>query len=274
MILFSDCKVNIGLDITARRADGYHDISTVMVHIPWHDIVELLPAKGDTPSLTVIGRGVDCPPEKNLVMRAFRIMEREYGIPPVDIILEKIIPDGAGLGGGSADAATTLKGLNEMFGLGADSKRFAELASEIGADCPFFIYDTPMYCTGIGTEMHPVDVNLSGYILLVAKPEGVSVSTREAYSRVVPEIPEVPLTDFLRLPVGMWQGRIKNDFEPSVFAVAPRVRMLKEMMMEEGAVYASMSGSGASVFGFFDNDKLAENARGRCSQMVSMMCRL
>ena len=274
MILFSDCKINIGLDITARRADGYHDISTVMIHIPWHDVIELLPAQTDVPSLRVIGRSVDCPAEKNLVMRAFRIMEREYGIPPVDIVFEKIIPDGAGLGGGSADAATTLKGLNEMFGLGIDSRRLAELASEIGADCPFFIYDKPMYCTGIGTDMRPIDVDLSGFYLLVAKPEGVSVSTREAYSRVCPEIPEVALPDLVRMPVETWQGRVKNDFEPSVFAVAPQVRMLKEIMLEGGAVYASMSGSGASVFGIFDNDKLADAARERCGTLMSMMCRL
>ena len=259
MILFSDCKINIGLDITARRPDGYHDISTVMVHIPWHDIIELLPAKGNAPSLTVVGRNVDCPPEKNLVMKAFRVMEREYGIPPVDIVLEKIIPDGAGLGGGSADAATTLKGLNEMFGLNVDSRRLAELASEIGADCPFFIYDTPMYCTGIGTVM---------------QPEGVSVSTREAYSRVVPQIPDVALPELIDLPVEMWQGRVKNDFESSVFSVAPQVRELKEMMLAEGAAYASMSGSGASVYGIFNDDKLADNARSRCGSLISMMCRM
>lgn len=274
MILFSDCKINIGLDITARRPDGYHDISTVMVHIPWHDIIELLPAKGNAPSLTVVGRNVDCPPEKNLVMKAFRVMEREYGIPPVDIVLEKIIPDGAGLGGGSADAATTLKGLNEMFGLNVESRRLAELASEIGADCPFFIYDTPMYCTGIGTVMQPVDVDLAGRLLLVAKPEGVSVSTREAYSRVVPQIPDVALPELIDLPVEMWQGRVKNDFESSVFSVAPQVRELKEMMLAEGAEYASMSGSGASVYGIFNDDKLADNARSRCGSLISMMCRM
>ncbi len=274
MILFSDCKINIGLDITARRPDGYHDISTVMVHIPWHDIIELLPAKGNAPSLTVVGRNVDCPPEKNLVMKAFRVMEREYGIPPVDIVLKKIIPDGAGLGGGSADAATTLKGLNEMFGLNVESRRLAELASEIGADCPFFIYDTPMYCTGIGTVMQPVDVDLAGRLLLVAKPEGVSVSTREAYSRVVPQIPDVALPELIDLPVEMWQGRVKNDFESSVFAVAPQVRELKEMMLAEGAEYASMSGSGASVYGIFNDDKLADNARSRCGSLISMMCRM
>ena len=274
MILFSDCKINIGLDITARRPDGYHDISTVMVHIPWHDIIELLPAKGNAPSLTVVGRNVDCPPEKNLVMKAFRVMEREYGIPPVDIVLEKIIPDGAGLGGGSADAATTLKGLNEMFGLNVDSRRLAERASEIGADCPFFIYDTPLYCTGIGTVMQPVDVDLAGRLLLVAKPEGVSVSTREAYSRVVPQIPDVALPELIDLPVEMWQGRVKNDFESSVFSVAPQVRELKEMMLAEGAEYASMSGSGASVYGIFNDDKLADNARSRCGSLISMMCRM
>ncbi len=274
MIFFSDCKINIGLDITARRPDGYHDISTVMIHVPWHEPVELLPSSGPEPTLTVIGRGVDCPPEKNLVMRAFRIMEREYGIPPVDIVLEKIIPDGAGLGGGSADAATTLRGLDKLFGLGLAPARLAELASEIGADCPFFIYDKPMYCTGTGTTMRPVDIDIEGYWLVVAKPAGVAISTRVAYAGVTPRIPDVPLPELLRLPVNQWQGKVKNDFEPSVFAVAPRIKDVKDMMLSEGAVFASMSGSGASVFGLFDSDKLAESACGRCTGMASMMCRL
>ena len=137
MILFSDCKINIGLDITARRPDGYHDISTVMVHIPWHDIIELLPAKGNAPSLTVVGRNVDCPPEKNLVMKAVRLLEDLTEIPASDIYLHKVIPDGAGMGGGSADAAFTLMALNEMYGLGISLEDLVDLASKLGADCPF-----------------------------------------------------------------------------------------------------------------------------------------
>lgn len=274
MVFFSDCKVNIGLDITSRRPDGYHDISTVMLHVPWFDMIELLPSSGTETTLTVMGRGVDCPPEKNLVMRAFRIMEREYNIPPLDIVLEKTIPDGAGLGGGSADAGTMLCAINEMFDLCIEPRHLAELASEIGADCPFFIYDQTMYCTGTGTTMQPISLDLGGHWLVVAKPEGVAISTREAYAGVTPRIPETPLPELLLLPVDQWQGKVKNDFEPSVFAVAPKIKDLKEMMVAEGAVYASMSGSGAAVFGLFDSDKLAEKVWAHCNGMPSMMCRL
>lgn len=251
MLAFAPCKINIGLDIVAKRPDGYHDIVTAMVPVPWCDIVEAVPAAGPESTLTVLGRKVDCPPEKNLVMRALRAMQTRYGIPEVDLTLQKIVPDGAGLGGGSSDASTTLLILNDLFELNRPKEELAEVAATLGADCPFFIFGRPMLCTGTGTEMRPIDINLSGLTLLIAKPQGVCVSTKEAYAGVKPTTPAAPLPDLLRLPISQWQGHIKNDFEASIFPIAPQCAALKAQMLAHGAIYASMTGSGAAVFGLF-----------------------
>ena len=166
MIFFTTCKVNIGLNIVARRQDGYHDIETLMVPIDWHDVLEIVPAKGDKTTLTVLGRQVDCAPEDNLVMKAYRALDAVTPLPPVDIYLEKIVPDQAGLGGGSADASFTLTGLNEMFSLGLSKERLAEIAATLGADCPLFVYNRPMLATGTGTTLQPVDIDLTHYYIV------------------------------------------------------------------------------------------------------------
>lgn len=258
MLAFAPCKINIGLDIVAKRPDGYHDIVTAMVPVPWCDIVEAVPA-GSRSTLTVLGRKVDCPEEKNLVMRALRAMQQRYAIPDVNLTLQKIVPDGAGLGGGSSDASTTLLILNDMFGLDRPKEELAEVAATLGADCPFFIYQRPMLCTGTGTVMRPIHIDLSGLTLLIAKPQGVSVSTKEAYAGVRPAPPAEPLSELLSLPVGQWQGRVKNDFERSIFPLAPQCAALKRQMLASGAVYASMTGSGAAVFGLFTDSAKAKS---------------
>ena len=264
MVTFSDCKINLGLYITGVRPDGYHNIETVMLHVPWHDILEVVPAPaGCDTSLTVIGRRVDCPPEKNLVMKAHRALETHVGhpLPPVQIILKKIIPDGAGLGGGSADATHTLRLLNQYHNLGLDSAHIAAIAARIGADCAFFAYDTPMLARGIGDILEPVSADLNGLTLLVAKPSGVSISTAEAYAGVTIATPRMPLRQAILRPVDEWQGIIHNGFEQSVFAKAPVVKSYKDIMITNGAVYAAMSGSGAAVFGLFPSAEAAAEAR-------------
>lgn len=251
MVTFSCCKINIGLDIVGRRPDGYHDIVTAMVPVPWHDVIEIVPAPAV--SLVTLGRPVDCPPEKNLVMKAYRALAERFSLPPFKIILQKIVPDGAGLGGGSADATFTLRLLNDACRLGLSADEIAEIAASIGADCPFFAYDRPMLATGIGTDLSPIDLDISGLWTLIAKPRGIAISTKQAYAGVSPARPAEPLTELLRLPVDQWQGRIKNDFEPSIFALAPQVGALKEKMLRAGAIYASMSGSGSAVYGLFSS---------------------
>ena len=260
MILFPNAKINLGLDILSRRPDGYHDIATVMVPTRWRDILEIVPARGSETTLTVTGRDLgDCPPERNLVMRAYRALaEKTDGLPPVDIYLRKVIPDGAGLGGGSADAAFTLKGLNSLFNLGFSDADLADVAATLGADCPFFVYNRPMLCTGTGTELSPIELPaLQGHALLIVKPP-VSVPTTAAYRGVRPALPAEPIPSILASgDIASWQGRLKNDFEPSVFAAFPEVERVYRAMLSLAPLYASMSGSGSAVYGIFEGDILS-----------------
>ncbi|MBO4870907.1 MAG: 4-(cytidine 5'-diphospho)-2-C-methyl-D-erythritol kinase [Muribaculaceae bacterium] len=255
MITFPNAKINLGLNIVQRRDDGYHNIETVFYPIPLTDVLEIVPSASGETSLTCYGRPVDCPVEKNLVMKAFRLMEREYGVPPVEIHLYKHIPDGAGLGGGSSDASHTLLMLNEMNNLGLTRERLAELASTLGADCPFFIYNRPMMATGIGDVFTPVDLNLNGYTLALIKPD-VSVPTAQAYARVQPAQPTTHVDEIITWPIDMWDGQLNNDFEPSVFAAHPQLWGIKLRLLEAGAVYAAMSGSGSAMFGIFKADNV------------------
>lgn len=267
MILFPNAKINIGLHILRKRPDGYHDIETVMYPVPWTDILEIVPARGEETTLTVTGRGVACPPEKNLVMKAYRALDAVTPLPPADIFLHKIIPDGAGLGGGSADAAFTLTGLNSLFALGLSDGELAEIAGTIGADCPFFIGNRPMLCTDTGTTLTPFGLSLAGMTVAIVK-SAVSVPTAAAYAGVTPKIASPSLPELLSaLSPGEWSGKIVNDFEASVFAAYPVVGEIKRALAERGAVYVAMSGSGSAVYALFDDtyinkgDKLAESLK-------------
>lgn len=254
MVTFPNAKINFGLDILDRRTDGYHDISTVMVPVPWCDILEVVPAKDGRDSLTTTGRQVDCPPEKNLVMRAVRALREHFEFPGVDIHLHKVIPDGAGLGGGSADAAFTLTAIDSLYGLNAGKDSLARIVSAVGADCPFFIYNVPMLCTGIGTDLSPLSFTLPEPLWIAIVKPPVSVPTKEAYSHVVPWLPEVDVAEIVTaVDCRRWQGQLKNDFEVSVFPRYPRIGQIKAGLLAMGAVYASMSGSGSAVFALFDN---------------------
>lgn len=259
MITFPNAKINLGLNIVERRPDGYHNIETVFYPIPLNDVLEIVPARDGETTLQCYGNPVDCPVEKNLVMKAYRLMQERYGIQPVEIHLYKHIPDGAGLGGGSSDAAHVLVMLNKMFELGISDADLAAMAVTLGADCAFFVYNRPMMATGIGDVLSPLDVNLKGKTLLLVKPP-VGVDTRTAYSRVVPAKPTVDLAQTIAQPVESWDGLLVNDFEPSVFAALPQLWLIKAQLMDAGAQYAAMSGSGSTVFGIFNSDKLAETA--------------
>lgn len=264
MIVFPHCKINLGLYIERRRPDGYHDIATVMVPVGWTDVLEIVPGKSAVTTLTCYGRTVDCPPEKNLVMKAYRALSDELGgLPPVDIYLQKVVPDGAGLGGGSADAAATITCLNDMLHLDLTPERMAAVAARVGADCPLFVYQRPMLATGTGTDLTPVDFTLDGFTLLIAKPQGCSIPTARAYAGVTPSgtAPDIPA--ILRQPVGQWQSALCNGFEPSVIAQATAIGRVKQTMLDCGATYAAMSGSGAAVFGLFASRTAAEIARAQ-----------
>lgn len=261
MLLFPNAKINLGLNVTSRRRDGYHEIITLMVPIESHDILEIVPAADGIDSLCCSGRSVECPMEKNLVYKALIAMRKRYDVPAVRMYLDKQTPDGAGLGGGSADAACTLMGLNELFGLGASKQDLAEIASGIGADCPFFIYNRPMLCTGIGTTFSPVELDLPEPLYIVVVKPSVSVPTREAYASLIPKLPEHDIAQVVKLPMDQWRGKLVNDFEPTVFSRYPEVGEIKQKLYDMGAVYASMSGSGSALFGLFDRDLSADEIK-------------
>lgn len=251
MVVFPNCKINLGLNILRRRPDGYHDIETVMYPVPWTDILEVVPAQFED-TLTVTGNGVDCPPEKNLVIKAVRALRAVCDFPAVDIHLHKIVPDGAGLGGGSSDAAFTLTAINGLFGLGLTDAQLADVAATIGSDCPFFVYNRPMLSTGRGTDLAPVDVSLSGLWLVIVKDKASHVSTAQAYAGVTPDATATPVAEIIQTDVQEWSGALVNKFEESVFAVAPEVAAIKYRLADAGAIYTAMTGSGAAVFGLFD----------------------
>ena len=251
MITFPNAKINIGLYVTSRRPDGYHNLETLFYPIELRDILEIVPAQGSESSLTVTGIAVDGDPEQNLVMRAYRLLQKEYNVPAVDIYLHKVIPFGAGLGGGSADAAYALVMLRDMFNLPLSDDELAQRASRLGADCPFFIYNRPLIATGIGDCFTSTDFSLKGLHIVLVKPS-IAVSTAEAYAHVTPQNPQTPLADGLPQPIEQWRECVSNDFEKSVFPAHPRIAAIKQRLYDMGAVYASMSGSGSSVFGIFD----------------------
>jgi len=275
MILFPGCKINLGLRVLGRRPDGYHNIESVMVPVGWTDILEILPPTQSDVRLICTGRHIDCPPEKNLVIKAYRTMQQRFDIHPVDIVLEKIVPDAAGLGGGSADAAATIVALNRHFGLSLDNKEMARVAASIGADCPFFVYNRPMLATDTGTTLTAVDVpGIKGLTLLIVKPESVSISTAAAYAGISLCDSGDSVLTIIQKPVEYWQNHLVNDFESSIFPLAPEIKRIKETLLASGAVYASMSGSGSAVFGLFKDETVARQAADKFKSYPHFFARL
>ena len=254
MIIKAHCKINIGLNILRRREDGYHDIETIMVPVRGlHDVVEVVASDNSEVRFEQRGIVVDCPAEKNLCVRAARLMQAEYGIGGVAITLDKRVPFGAGLGGGSADATAVIVAINEIYTLGLSKERLAELAARLGSDTPFFVYDEAQICRGRGEVMTPIEVPLQGLWLAVVKPTNEGVSTAEAYGGVKPQLPERGLEELIASPVGAWRDCIGNDFEAHIFEAHPRIAEIKAMLYDKGAIYAAMSGSGSALFGIFES---------------------
>ena len=261
MILRANCKINLGLDVLRRRDDGYHELETVMVPVRGlADEVEVTRREVPGVGFRAEGLTVDCDPEDNLCIKAFRLMRERYGVDGVEIRLDKRVPSGAGLGGGSSDATAVVLALDELFGLRLPEEELIACAAALGSDTAFCVRNVSQLCTGRGEIMSPVALDLQGLWLAIVKPsEGVS--TREAYAGVTPRVPAVPLSERLRRPVSEWQGLVTNDFEPTVFAAHPSVRAAKEELLAAGALYASMSGSGSAVFGLFDDPQKAAALR-------------
>lgn len=269
MICYPNVKINLGLRVLRRRPDGYHDLETLFV--PYHGITDILEViTGDDYSRTIgsmqgemvqavspdgklmisISRegGVDWNPLEDLTAKAYFLLSADYKLPPMKIFLQKRSPVGAGLGGGSADAAFALRAMSELGNLGLDDETLAGYASRLGSDCAFFIYNRPMMGKGRGEILKPFDIDLSSYKLEVVVPDGISVSTAEAYRGITPSEEGESLEHTLRRPVSQWKDCLVNDFEKTVFAVHPQLAEIKASLYEKGAAYAAMSGSGSALF--------------------------
>ncbi len=251
IVVYPNAKINIGLRVIERRDDGFHNIETLFYPIPVCDILEIV----ESDSLGINYYGIpfllpDNSIENDLCIRAYRLLQQDYHLPPVTIHLYKKIPVGAGLGGGSSDAAFTLKALNTLFSLNLSTSQLASYAETLGSDCPFFIYNRAMFGEGKGEILSPFDVPLSDYDIRVVTPN-IKISTGEAYSHIVPDKSGQGLKKLLKLPVEQWRCRIINDFETVMFERHTVLFAEKEKMYSDGAVYASMSGSGPSIYGIF-----------------------
>lgn len=267
MISFPNAKINLGLNIIGKRVDGYHDIETVFYPVKWFDILEFVPTTSVSTQFFLSGLPVAGDASSNLVIKAFDILKKDFNLPELDIYLRKQIPMGAGLGGGSADAAFMISMLNDCFKLEIPVQEQLVYASRLGADCAFFIHNRPMAAHGIGNEFSEISIDLSGYHILLVKPE-IHISTAEAYASCHKGQWNVGLDRVIKMPVSEWKDYLYNDFEISVFRQYPVIRNIKTLLYESGAVYAAMSGSGSTVFGIFDSqidkDMFASDLRPVC----------
>ncbi|HZJ80118.1 MAG TPA: 4-(cytidine 5'-diphospho)-2-C-methyl-D-erythritol kinase [Dysgonamonadaceae bacterium] len=257
MICFPNAKINLGLNIVSKRKDGYHNIETIFYPIGLKDALEVLPSENnDIYTLFSSGIDVGANPETNLVVKALNLMRSQKHIPNVDIHLLKKIPSGAGLGGGSSDGAFMLNLLNNTFALGFTNHELHQFAVKLGADCAFFLNNKPAFAFGIGDKLENIELSLEHYYVLLVKPN-ISVSTKEAYAEIVPKQPEISLKEIVKLPVHEWRNYMHNDFEAPIFKKHPAIAQIKQTLYDNGAVYASMSGSGTSVYGFFDKKPIS-----------------
>lgn len=275
MICYPNVKINLGLKVLRKREDGYHDLETLFLPYPGiADCLEII--TGDDYSRTLSGlreqypsltqaisedgklmitlarrEGVDWDPLKDLTAKAYFLLNAQYDLPPMKIYLEKRSPVGAGLGGGSSDAAFALRMISTLVNLELSDEQLASYAAQLGSDCAFFIYNRPMFGSGRGEILEPFELDLTGYRVEVFIPEGIAVSTADAYRGIVPHEPEVPLKEILRRPVSSWKDCLDNDFEQTVFAKYPALAEVKAELYKKGAIYAAMSGSGSAFFGIF-----------------------
>ena len=289
MINFVNAKINLGLNIISKREDGYHNLETVFYPVglfngtplnpeSFCDILQIHPYDSfHEDEFYFSGNHIDCPINKNLVYKAataFRKRAEEKGVTigKLRITLEKHIPDGAGLGGGSADAAFTLRMLNSLFSFPFSKQELIEIAATLGADCPFFIENRPVLASGIGEIMQPAELDLSGYWCVILKPD-IYISTKEAFSGIIPRSPGYSLRDVTALPPELWEKEgLKNDFEQHIFQAYPLLKKLKEFLLNHSALYSAMSGSGSSIFGIFRNEISAREALYHSRTDIDPLC--
>lgn len=258
MLCFPNAKINLGLNITEKRSDGFHNIKTVFYPIGWNDALEIILVNQEEVdsglkqefNIHLSGLKIQGELKDNLLYKAYYLIKAITPVPPIEVYLHKNLPMGAGLGGGSADAAFFINLLNEQLNLNLSEDVRLNVARQLGSDCAFFIKNKPVYATQKGDVFSPISVDLSNYFIVVVYPN-VHSNTKEAYSLVKPKQPDVSIPDVLKLPIEQWKDLLKNDFELSIFSKYPIVQDVKEKLYENGAIYACMSGSGSAVFGIF-----------------------
>jgi 4-diphosphocytidyl-2-C-methyl-D-erythritol kinase len=253
MVIFPNAKINLGLSVLKKRGDGFHTIESVMYPLPLSDALELVIAADNKFEFTVSGMDIPGSPENNLCMKAWKLMQDSYNLPKIKIHLRKAIPMGAGLGGGSADGAFTIKLVDQVFDLDLSVDIMENFARRLGSDCAFFIQNKPAMAFNKGDRLKPIEIDLTGYFLVLVKPE-VHISTAEAYSGIKPRVPEIPVNEIIQLPVDEWKDLLKNDFEESIFNSHPVLGEIKDMLYHSGAIYASMSGSGSAIYALFKKE--------------------
>lgn len=249
MLTFPNAKINLGLRITEKRPDGFHNLQSCFYPVGWRDVLEVIPAGAF--GFSSSGLPIPGAADTNLCVRAYNLLKTDFDLPPVQLHLHKMVPVGAGLGGGSADAAFTLTLLNDRFKLGLTVPSLEEYARRLGSDCAFFVQNRPVYCVEKGDVFEDIAVDLRGYYGLLVYPN-LAISTAEAYAAIRPRRPETVLRDELRAPIHTWRATIRNDFEDSLFPNYPLLAAIKQQLYEAGAVYASLSGSGSTVYGIFN----------------------
>ena len=259
MITFPVAKINLGLNVVEKRADGYHNLQTVFYPVPIMDALEIVPMSDGFPSdvdcdLKVTNITIEGDEQRNLVVRAYQLLKADYpDLPRVHAHLWKGIPTQAGMGGGSSDCGYMIRLLNETFDMGLSSEQMQQYAARLGADCAFFIESRASYAEGIGERLQPIDLDLSGWHIGVVRPD-IPVPTKEAFSRIHPHYPALNCRDVVKQPVETWRDRLTNDFEESVFVLHPEIGAVKEQLYKMGATYAAMSGSGSALFGLFKDE--------------------
>jgi 4-diphosphocytidyl-2-C-methyl-D-erythritol kinase len=249
MVVFPNAKINIGLHITRKREDGFHELETIFYPVKdLYDVLEVV--KSTAMQFDINGTDLQIPEADNIVLKAYQLLKEKYNIGPVHIHLHKRIPHGAGLGGGSADAAFMLKACNDLFELNIANQELAEYAAQLGSDCPFFIYNQAMHGSGRGEILEALALDLSAYHLAIVKPS-TYISTKQAFSLITPKFPQQSLRELISAALQNWIGEIINDFEAPILAHFPELQNIKEQLIQNGALYASMSGSGSCFFGLF-----------------------
>jgi 4-diphosphocytidyl-2-C-methyl-D-erythritol kinase len=256
MIQYPHCKINLGLSIVAKRADGFHELETVFYSVALKDILEINPAKNNqATSFSNSGLAIPGDSNHNLCLKAYHLLKADFpSLPEIQMHLHKIIPMGAGLGGGSSDGTSALKILNSLFQIGLNQAQLLKYAEKLGSDCPYFLFDTPCHATGKGELLAPIDVNLSNYSIVLLHP-GIHIATPWAFQQITPCKKDKLIAAIIQQPISTWQQELMNDFEAPVIHAHPFIGALKNDLYQQGAIYASMSGSGSSLYGIFEKNR-------------------